>query len=214
MQEHELEHTEKGISRFFDDESVSFAKKHDEKGVPWSAQAQIDDIVLSGAKTAIDVGSGPGSVMKGMIEGGLDHVAGVDLSDDMNKLALERLEYANIDASKYSITNESFLSLEHQKVDAISLHRVLCCHPDREGMLDKSISYNPKIISLTVPRPWLLMKLVIKIYAFFAKRKGNFHPYGHSQKGIDNQLLNNKYEIIARKKGFAWVQTTYKLVED
>ena len=214
MQKNELKHTEKGIGKFFDNESESFSKKHDEKGVPWSAQAQIDDIVSAGSKTAIDVGSGPGSVIKAMIEDGLDHVAGVDLSDDMNKLAIERLQNANIDATKFSITNDSFLSFEHQDVDAVSLHRVLCCHPDREGMLEKSISYNPKIISLTVPRPWIMMKLVIKIYTFFAKRKGNFHPYGHSQRGIDKQMLENKYEINSRKKGLAWVQTTYKLIED
>lgn len=214
MQDDELDHAENGIGRFFNEEADTFAKKHDEKGIPSTAQAQVNDIVSSGAKTAIDVGSGPGSIMVAMLKEGLDYVAGVDLSDDMNKLAKQRLENADIDESKYSITNNSFLNFEHQNVEAISLHRVLCCHPDREGMLEKSISHNPKIISLTVPRPWIVMKILIKIYAFFAKRKGNFHPYGHSQKGIDSQLLNSHYKIIAREKGLAWVQTTYKLIED
>ncbi|MCE7736454.1 MAG: class I SAM-dependent methyltransferase [Candidatus Heimdallarchaeota archaeon] len=207
----ELGRKEEAISVFFDDEAKSMASKHDEKGLPATAQAHVDDILSSGAKTVIEVGSGPGSVMIKLLEGGIDHVTGVDLSSKMNKIANERLEEANIDPSKYSITKQSFLDLEEQQVGAISLHRVLCCHPDREGMLEKSISYNPKIVTLTVPRPWLLMRFVIKIFAIFAKRSSSFHPYGHSQEGIDNQMTENNYKVTSRKKGWIWVQTSYQL---
>lgn len=208
-----LENKEGTIKVFFDDEAKSMASKDDEKGIPSTAQAHVDDILASGAKTVIEVGSGPGSVMIKLLEGGMEHVTGVDLSSKMNEIANERLESAKIDPSKYSITNQSFLDLDEMQVDAISLHRVLCCHPDREDMLEKSISYNPKIVTLTVLRPWLLMRFVIKIFTFFAKRSKSFHPYGHSQNGIDNQMRENNYEIISRAKGKIWVQTSYQLIE-
>lgn len=204
---------ESAIEVFFDNEAKSMASKDDENGILSTAQAHVDDILASGVKTVIEVGSGPGSVMIKLLEGGIDHVSGVDLSSKMNDIANERLENADIDQSRYSLTNQSFLDLDVQQVDAISLHRVLCCHPDREGMLEKSISFNPKIVTLTTLRPWLFMRIVIKFFAFFAKRSSSFHPYGHSQQGIDNQMSENNYEIISRKKGKVWVQTSYQLIE-
>ena len=209
----DLDTKEEAIGVFFDDEAKSMATKHEKKGIPSTAQAQVDDILEADVKTVIDVGSGPGSVMLKLLEGGIEHVTGVDLSTKMNDVAIDRMKEAKIDALKYSITNQSFLDLDEHQVDAISLHRVLCCHPDREGMLEKSISYNPKIVSLTVPRPWLVIRFVIKFFAFFAKRSSSFHPYGHSQEGIDNQMMENHYKITSRKKGWVWVQTSYQRIE-
>lgn len=206
----DLDKKENAIKSFFNAESKSMASRHDNKGIPSTAQAQVDDILSTEAKIVIDVGSGPGSVMIKLLGGDVEHVYGVELSDKMNEIAKERIENEDIDPSRYSLTNQSFLDLEQKQVDAVSLHRVLCCHPDREGMLNKSISYKPHIVTLTVPRPWLFMRFVIKIFAIFAKRSGNFHPYGHSQEGIDKQMLENNYSVKSRKKGFFWVQTSYK----
>lgn len=202
---------EENIARYFDAEGEKMAKKHEDKGIPNSAKIQVDDIVASKAKKAVDVGSGPGSVLLKLLEGGVDEVIGVDLSDEMIKISKDRIKDHNME-DRVTHFNGSFLDLDlDEDVDAISLHCVLCCHPDREGMLKKTMGVKPKLITLTIPRSWFVLRILVKIFNIIAKKLNKFSPYIHSQKNIDKQLISEGYKIINRHKGLAWVTTSYSL---
>lgn len=203
---------EKAISHFFNAESKRMAKRHDEKDLSWTIKGQLDDIFLINAKSVIDVGSGPGTVLIELLENGVQVVIGVDLSPEMNKEAKRRLEEKGFTDKQYKLYSNSFLDIKPVQMDAVSLHRVLCCHPDRLSMIEKSIIYQPQIITLTVPRSWLLFKVFLGIFGLFTKITGSFRPYIHSQSKIDQQLAEAGYEIKKRRKGLGWVQTTYSLL--
>jgi SAM-dependent methyltransferase len=206
-----LEIREKSIISFFDKEGKSMAKKDDVKGIPDSAKIQVNDIIASGASKAIDVGSGPGSILIELLEGGMENVVGIDLSPEMNEIAKSRIADKNF-TDKTSLYSGSFLNYElEDDIDAVSLHRVLCCHPDREGMLEKAMTCVPKIITLTVPRDWKLMKLYMALFGLVAGKFNLFQPFAHSQKKIDQQLFDKGYKLINKKKGLMWVSSTYSI---
>lgn len=200
---------EDNIGRFFDAEGKNMVKKHEEDGIPGSAKIQVDAIIASKSKKALDVGSGPGSVLIGLLEGGVDEVIGVDLSEEMIKLSKDRISSRDLE-ERVTHYNGSFLEYDlEDDVDAISLHRVLCCHPDREGMLDKAMSVNPKAITLTVPRDWKIARMIVGVLNILAKKFDKFSPYYHAQKNIDKQILDQGYQIVNQNKGKIWVTTSY-----
>ena len=127
----------------------------------------------------------------------------------MIELAQQRLEKRGY-TEKSRIENISFLDYTFEKdLDAVSLHRVLCCHPDRQAMLNKAISGNPKLI--TIPRRWFFMRIALKLVSVLRKIKPGFRPYLHSYKQIDQQLQKSNYQLIDTFKTFIWVTKTYKL---
>lgn len=213
-----LKTREKKIGKFFNAESKDYAKKHHEKGIPSTAQDHVDQVKATGITSVIDVGSGPGSVLIEMLKNGVQIGVGIDLAKEMNMAARNRLKEANIDEARFKILDGSFLELNKDnfpkisdEYDAISLHRVICCHPDRQGMLEQSIFFRPKIIVLTVPRTWVFLRVIIGIYGLVSKLTRGFRPYAHSQKSIDKQLAGHGYMLNLRKKTFWWVMSSYKL---
>jgi len=179
-------------------------------GIPDSMKYQIDALVDNEVKLVLDIGSGPGELLITAIAKGVDQGIGLDLSPEMVKTAEKRLKstpYQN----KIEFHCENFLEKELAiKPEAISLHRVICCHPNRQQMLQQSITYQPKIITLTIPRQWLLLRVLVGIYSVISRVTGSFRPYIHNQKQIDQQLQQAGYQIQSRQKGWVWVTTTYQ----
>ncbi|MHA2502490.1 MAG: class I SAM-dependent methyltransferase, partial [Candidatus Kariarchaeaceae archaeon] len=170
----------------------------------------VDAIVEAGSKLALDVGSGPGNLVIELLKGGIPHVIGLDLSEDMNTVAKERLGQEDL-SDRVTFYYGSFLDVDlEENPDAISLHRVLCCHPDREGMLAKSVSYNPEIITLCIPRDWKIVRALLGVVGIIAKLRSSFRPFVHTQQSINTQLASDGYGLISQHKGFWWVTSTYR----
>lgn len=206
-----IKNTEGKIAGFFDNEGSGMLKRQLDNGIPKSAELHISSIAENNTKVAIDVGSGPGSIVLGLLENGVQRVIGVDLSDEMCKIAKERISEKRLD-SRSEIIKGSFLEIDQPKdLDAISLHRVLCCHPDRELMLEKSMENMPKTISITIPRSWLVGRILMGFVGLFARLFNTFRPYIHSQKVIDNQLQERGYSKVNEYKTFVWVTSVYHL---
>lgn len=214
MQNSNRAQSEKYISQTFNDQSKHFDKS-DTKGLSKTAIHHIDQISQDQSlTTAIDVGSGTGGILEGLLDHNLSYVYGVDLAPDMIELAKKRLEQKGY-LNKTKIDNVSFLDYSFDKnIDAVSLHRVLCCHPDRVGMLEKAISGKPKLIVITIPRRWFFLRIGVTIATALRKIKKGFRPYLHRYNEIDNQLQQANYELIDVFKTGMWITRTYKLQEN
>ena len=194
----ELKPQERKIRNFFNKESSSSAGKYTEIEIPSTAKDHVDIVCGSKAKSAIDVGSGAGSLLLEMLQRGVEVGIGIDLAGDANQIAIKRMKAAKIAEDRYKIFEGSFLELNKDnfpgiadQYDAVSLHLVLCCHPDREGMLSQTAKFNPKTIVLTVPRTWIFMRAISGIWGLFSK----IRPYIHSQKSLDKQLMKGVWAI-------------------
>lgn len=210
MNNTQVHQSETYISSQFNRQS-NFFDKQDAKGLGKTGLQHVNQITKCDCKTAIDVGSGSGGILEGLLDKNLDFVYGVDLAPKMIELAQKRLEKKGYD-TKSKIENISFLDYTFDKnLDAVSLHRVLCCHPDRLGMLDKAISGKPKVIVITIPRRWFFMRAGVTFFSFIRKIKKGFRPYLHKYDEIDSQLKEANYELVDVYKTFIWITRTYQL---
>lgn len=211
MENQTVSKSETYISNTFDKMSKRF-DKGDAKGLSETAKLHVNHITEDpDVKTAIDVGSGAGGIMVGLLDKNLDFVYGVDLAPSMVDLARKRLEEKGyVDKSK--VQKISFLDYSfEQNLDAVSLHEVLCCHPDRQAMLEKTLSAKPKVIVITLPRNRLFFRFGAGLLGQLRKIKKGFRFYVHDIKTIDDQLAEANYELVDDFKKFFWDTRTYKL---
>lgn len=194
----------------FDKESKSFNEKDDKK-LNSTAQAHIDSILkANNVNIALDVGSGTGGIMFKLLENNLQFVYGVDLSPEMVNFSKKRLDSKY--SQKFDVQNVSYLDYKNEnKIDAISLHRVLCCHPDRASMVKKTISLNPKLVVVTIPRSWKLGRVIVGAIGLLRKVKKGFRPFYHSIEKIDQQFLEANYKLKDVSNTFLWITRIYEL---
>lgn len=202
------EKTEDDIKNFFNKRSPTF-DKNDSKPLKGSDKLHVEFISKHGSKTACDVGFGAGGIVNGLLEEGLDFVYGFELTEDMVPLAKERLKKNNF-LDKSQLMVGSYLDADpNLEFDALSMHFVLCCHPDRDGFLKKSVSYNPNLIVISIPRDRLLFKPILSAFVLIRKIKKGFRPYLHSVKEIDAYMAKHQYKLKEVKNRFASTTRTY-----
>ncbi len=204
-----LQEREKAICKCFNSNSISTMRRHDGRDISITERRHVNQINSMGAKSALDVGSGSGSILLELLKSGIDKVIGVDLSPKINELARIRIQKQGFSPEIFIIHDGSFLDLVPIDVDAISLHRVLCCHPDRLAMLEQSIAHNPKILTITIPRTWLIFRFLVASHSLIARITNGFRTFIHSKKSIDQQLINAGYKITSRNRGWIWITTSY-----
>ena len=119
METKQIYSSESFISNQFNNQSKGFDIR-DSKGLGKTATEHVRQIAMDNTlKTAIDVGSGTGGIMEGLLSHNLDFVYGVDLSPKMIELATKRLEEKGF-TSKSKIENESYLEYNYEnKLDAV-----------------------------------------------------------------------------------------------
>ena len=198
------------ITKQFNKNSKSFDEQ-DRKGLSSTAKKHVETLTEANLSTALDVGAGTGGILNGLLENKVERVYGVDLSTEMLERAKKRLEEKGF-IDKAELQHISFLDYRNENtIEGISLHRVLCCHPDREKMLEKAVSFQPKVIVLTIPRTWFFMRGITFLLKTFRKVFKGFQPYLHKIDSIDKQLEQSNYKLVDIFKTKLWITRTYKI---
>ena len=205
-----VDKSEQKIDNHFSQEAKSWAEEYEKDGFPKTVGFHAEGILKPGIKSCIDVGSGPGMVLIDFVKKGLQTGYGVDLSEGMCAEAKRRIKEKQLE-DRIEIFNKSFLDFESNKdIDAISFHKVLCCHPEIEEMLQKSIQLSPEIIAITIPRSVFGIKNVVNcLFWIRGTVFKKFRPYIHKQKLVTEILKEGKYQLSSTRSKFPWLTTIY-----
>ena len=205
---------DKSIGKMFDGSYGSKPTQPKFENFDTSAKLHVKHILENNSKSVLDVGMGAGGIIMVLQNKGVEKVIGVELSHDGVELAKKRFEMFG-DISKTNFFEGSFLDYEPEKVDAVSLHQVIHCHPDFRGMINKSVEASPQIIINTMPRKIWYVQLLLGITSFFTIiLKQGFRAYVHSPKEVDKILSNHNYVKIFTEDNNIWETSLYKLKQD
>src|SRR4030095_9363754 len=106
---------------------------------------------LSG--TLLDIGSGIGSLMFGLLERGITHAVAVDASSAYNGVARqEAAPLARADVLRFVNADFVSVALELPAATVVTLDRVVCCYPSYEALLNAALDHAEKCLALSFPR--------------------------------------------------------------
>lgn len=108
-----------------------------------------------GGRSVLEIGCGQGRLLIGLLLAGASRATGIDLDPEAIEEARERSRRAGV-TDGIQLTGGDGLELELPPHDLVVLDRVICCDPDGEGLVRRSVHAARWAYALSVPesRGW------------------------------------------------------------
>lgn len=197
-----------GIGDFFSKEADKFLKRYRKRGFEKSQKNLFEGIVLNGVenKSILEIGCGVGTFHGELLKKGGSRVTGVDLSSNMIEVARKYSREIGMEGrTSYHVGDFVDIANEIEKSDITILDKVICCYPDMNDLVQKSLSKTNKTYAFTLPRDkwWVKfpMEFVIGIMKLF---KSSFRPYFHPHEDVIRHIQDNGFQKVYQKNVFFW----------
>ncbi|MHA2028468.1 MAG: class I SAM-dependent methyltransferase [Candidatus Kariarchaeaceae archaeon] len=193
------------------------AKPVDVSSFGWTAKLHVEKIIGSGLNSVYDIGCGAGGILLALQKSDIQILHGIDASPEAIELATKRFsQFGNLDGVKLIVGDAAKEATP--SIDAVSLHRVVCCYPNVESLLTKATETMPKLLVLTFPRNRWYVKLItllenigLRILSIFRSSSRGMGSFVHNPKEIAKLLESKGYQLQFEKKGFYWQTDVYSL---
>jgi magnesium-protoporphyrin O-methyltransferase len=132
-------------------------------------------------ETVLDVGGGIGAIGLTLLERGATRATNVELSggyeDAARELASERDVGTRVDRRIADFVVGGTAIAEH---DVVVLHRVVCCYPDLDALMDTAAGHARRTLVLTYPQQRWWVGAGLKAVNLFLRLSGcGFRAYLH-----------------------------------
>lgn len=165
---------------------------------------------FSGA-TVLDIGCGVGHLHQSLLERGADSAVGIDLAPKM--LAEARAWAADRGLSgRTQYVDGNFMELADAVVpaDVTLLDKVVCCYPDADGLVHKSLARTRRVYGLIYPRQRWLTRFGAAAGGFFLWLiRSDFRPYIHDPGQIETWIIAEGFQKCFEDKTAIWLTQVY-----
>jgi SAM-dependent methyltransferase len=170
----------------------------------------IQSAGLEGAEL-LEIGCGPGYLHQALLRRGAARATGVDLSEGM--LAIARAEAQANDLEErtdYRLGDFVQIADEVSEADITILDKVVCCYPDWQALVDRSLEKTRRVYALTYPRDRVATRAGVRLLRWGLKLMSCcYQPYLHDPKQIEARILG--YGFIRRhtSQTINWLTQVY-----
>jgi Methyltransferase domain len=156
-------------------------------------------------ETVLDVGGGVGAIGLTLLDRGAAHATNVELSagyeDAARELAADRGVSERVERRIADFVENGDAIEEH---DVVVMHRVVCCYPDVEGLMDTAACHARRTLVLTYPQQRVWVGAGLKLINLFLRLRGcGFRTYLHPVQQILDTSRGFRVERVERQ-GLLW----------
>jgi len=155
--------------------------------------------------TVLDVGGGIGAIGLTLLERGAVRVTNVELSagyeDAARELATERDVRERVDRRVADFVEDADAIAEH---DVVVMHRVVCCYPDADALMDTAARHARRVLVLTYPQQRIWIRGGLRLVNLFLRISGcGFRTYVHPVERIHRSRHGLRLGRVERN-GLLW----------
>ncbi len=202
---------EEAAKKMFGKDSERQAQAYKKKGLSSTSRLIVERIkTLDGMDQGVhvDVGCGSGKICFELLKNGARRALGIDLSEDAIKNAQALADELGF-SDRTDFIAGSFIDVDlqlNEDVQTVILHRVLCCHPNARGILEKTISLNPNHVFITVPTDNPIIRTIhLPIGVLTRLLTKGFQAQLHRHEFIISFLEARGYRLVFKEKKFPWI---------
>lgn len=181
------------IARSFDDKWAGTDEPPEMVGV----SARLLDLMRDAPRrrpSVLELGCGPGALSVALLEMGVTHVTGVDLSATSVELARRRAVAAGFgEQARYEVGNAADVDTDQE--DWVVLDRVICCFPDMDRLVRHAAPLARSAVLLSVPesRGWrgLVNRVLWGFEAAWDTLRGGCRGYVHDVRRLERRLAES-----------------------
>jgi magnesium-protoporphyrin O-methyltransferase len=167
--------------------------------------------------TVLDIGCGIGDLAVAAIGHGAARADGFDLSSRAIERARRLADERGVgDRATFEVADGAEIDLP--KADVVVLNRVICCYPDAEALVDRSLAAARRVYAFTAPRSkgvlawWLRLKWALTDAMMHLRKKesAGFKSYIHDLDRVDGQVRSAGFRRIRHeRRRIVWELAVY-----
>lgn len=193
----------------FDDSVDRWSKKARRRGTVSGITSPLLEAVAEAGlagRTVLDVGCGIGDLALATLDEGATRANGFDLSpraiEAARRFASER---GLSDRATFEVGDGAKVQLP--AADVVLLNRVVCCYPDAEALLGRTLSAAGHVYALTVPVSTGLVGWWLRLWArignaWYRRRAtyAGYQTFVHDVDGIDGRVRSAGFVPVQRER--------------
>jgi SAM-dependent methyltransferase len=165
---------------------------------------------IAGAEL-LEIGSGAGYLHRALLREGTARATGVDLSERMLTIAREEAAREGLsDRTTYSQGDFTLLGDQLPDADVTILDKVICCYPDWERLVERSLAKTRRLYAFTIPRDRGLVRAGLRLMRWGLNRTDCcYQPFIHDPTQIETRVTENGFRRIYEAQTALWVIQVY-----
>jgi magnesium-protoporphyrin O-methyltransferase len=203
----------RSAERFFSFFARRYRKRFKRKGFEPSQKQLMAGLEQIGYREAsvLDIGCGVGHLHQTLLEQGASTAVGIDLAPKMLSEAKDWADERGL-SDRVNYLEGDFMTLDERidNADICLLDKVVCCYPDAQGLVQKSLASTKRVYGLTYPRDRWFMRLGVGATACFLWLiRSDFRPYVHDPANIECWVSGGGFEKRFEDQTAAWLTQVY-----
>jgi magnesium-protoporphyrin O-methyltransferase len=155
------------------------ARSFRERGVRGSARTLVELAGDVRDETVLDVGGGVGAIGLALLARGAARSTTVELSSGYDDAARTLAREQGVE-ERVARRVGDFATEPLDPHDVVVLHRVVCCYPDADALLDAAAAHTGRILVLTYPQERIPIRAGLAVVNLFLRlRSCGFRTYVH-----------------------------------
>jgi SAM-dependent methyltransferase len=194
--------------RFFSLFARRYRRRFQKKGLEPSQRQLVTGIREGGLENAslLEIGCGVGYLHQSLLEVGAARAAGIDLSERMLEQARDLAKERGLEA-RTDYRQGDFVDLADSldTADVVILDKVICCYPDWQTLVDKSLAKAKRVYAFTIPRDrWFVRLGVALTVVGLWLLRSRFRPYVHDPNQIDSIIATRGFTKRYQNQTVMW----------
>lgn len=168
-----------------------------------------DLVTLSGdvaGLSVLEVGGGIGALQLELLEAGAARATNVELSGGYEDAAAELLAGRAVER-----VVADFVDADMPAHDVVLLHRVVCCYPDVDALVDAAAARTGRLLALTLPqqRRWIGIGLRL-LNVWLRLTRCGFRAYQHPLERVAAAAARYGLHVERRvRRGLVWESVSF-----
>ncbi len=203
-----------GIEKQFDQAwAAGDLRRYRKRGPMGTTQLLVDALKAEGVEgqTLLDIGGGIGALQNELLKGGMQSATGVDASTAYLAAAAEEAErQGHADRVRHHHGDFVALASEIEPAGVVTLDRVICCYPDMEALVGRSVERAQRLYGVVYPRRAWWAQIVFKgINLANRLRRNPFRLFLHPPDAVDALIRDAGLKQRFYRKTILWQVVVY-----
>lgn len=192
----------------------SYRKRFAKKGFEPAQKQLIAGLQQAGFgdKSVLEIGSGVGHLHQTLLERGAKSAVGIDLAASMIEEAEAWARERGLE-ERVRYYQGDFMALAEslEQSDITILDKVVCCYPDADGLVHRSVSKTRYVYALTYPRSRWYVHIGFALGAILMKLiRSDFRPYLHDPEQIEQWITEAGFKKAYEATTLVWLTQVYE----
>lgn len=202
-----------GIGKFFGHFARRYRRRYARRGFEPAQRQLIEGLRRAGVAGAslLEIGCGVGYLHQQLLREGAARALGVDISEEMLAQARSLARDAGL-AERTEYRQGDFVDIagDIEPTDVTLLDKVVCCYPDAEALVTRSVSKTRRVYALTYPRDLGINRIGARVLNFFLwLLRSGYRTYIHDPRRIEAWVVAAGFKKRYENRTFLWLTQVY-----